>query len=251
MKQIKKIIFKALGMENYLRFMQRGYFLAYRTGWLKNNESYAYHYYVKKLVKEGDTVIDIGANLGYYSMLFSDWVGRTGKVYSVEPIAIYNKIFNEKAKNCVNIVLYPYALGLEEKKIELVSSPNTGFLRTGLPHVYDPQKDGDIQAQEFRFEAEMKIPAQLFADLERIDYIKCDIEGFEYIVLSNMKEIIRKHRPIVQVEVWGDNEKNILALFDELGYVPTKLHGGRQVSRQEMGNITVEGDYIFMPNLSE
>ncbi|WP_051697646.1 FkbM family methyltransferase [Prevotella sp. 10(H)] len=217
----------------------------YRLGFLKNNKEYEYHYYIKHLIHEGDTVIDIGANLGYYSILMSSLVGSFGRVYSVEPIALYNKIFNEKARKRQNITLYPYALGKEEKDVTLVCSPNVGYLRTGLPHVYDSKKDGDIKAQEFTFDAKMKIPSVLFSSLDKLDYIKCDIEGFEYVVLSDMKDIIAKYKPVVQVEVWGDNESFIKELFAELEYIPCKIHNGHLTSNADIVGNT-NGDYIFI-----
>jgi FkbM family methyltransferase len=246
---IKRFIFNHLGLENYLRILQRGYFLFYKLGLLKGNASYTHHYFVKNLIHKGDVVIDIGTNLGYYSILFAKWVGQSGKVFSVEPISVYNKIFNEKAKKYANIVLLPYALGTEDKKIELVSSPQKGFLSTGLPHVYDPEKDGNIENQEFKFEAQMKIPSVLFKDFDRINYIKCDIEGFEYIVLSDMRDIIRKCKPIVQVEVWAQNEKNLLLLFNELGYTACKLHKNQLIPQKESES-KLPGDYIFLPIFS-
>ena len=249
-KQIKQFIFKALGLVNYLRILQRSYFLLYRTGLLKFNPTYSYHYFVKYLINEGDVVLDIGANLGYYSFLFARWTGDSGKVFSVEPIAVYNKIFNEKAKKYKNVTLYPYALGEEEKTVELVSSPQTGFLRTGLPHVYDPLRDGNFENQEFKFEAQMKKPSVLFENLNRIDYIKCDVEGYEYIVLSDMKEIIRKFKPKVQVEVWPDNEKNLLVLFDDLGYTPYKLHKYQLIPLSDIER-PIPGDYIFISKYQE
>lgn len=248
-KQIKRFIFKTLGLKNYLRVLQRTYFLLYRTGLLRYNSTYAYHYFVKHLINEGDVIIDIGANLGYYSFLFARWTGDSGKVLSVEPIVVYNEIFNEKAKKFKNITLYPYALGAEEKTVELVSSPQTGFLSTGLPHIYDPARDGKVENQEFKFEAQMKKPSVLFGNLERIDYIKCDIEGFEYIVLSDMKEIIRKYKPKVQVEVWPENEKKLLELFDGLGYTPYKLYK-YQLAPQKETDHPLPGDYIFIQNSS-
>ena len=243
-KAIKRIIFRSLSMENYLRILQRVYFFAYNTGILRFSSNFKYHYYARKLIKKGDTVIDIGANLGYYSILFAKWVGNAGRVFSVEPIAIYNKIFNEKAKKHANITLYSYALGVEEKIVELVSSTQTGYLNTGLPHVYDPDKDGAIEAQEFKFEAQMRTPSKLFGDLDKIDYIKCDIEGFEYVVLSEMKEVIRKHKPKLQVEVWDENEEKLLELLDELGYQPYKLKNGKPELQTKNNNIS--GDYIFL-----
>ena len=247
-KNLKRLIYALFGQENYLRILQRMYFLAYHFGFLKGNKKYTYHYFVKKLIKKGDFIIDIGANLGYYSILFAKWTGFTGTVYAVEPVRIYNKIFNEKAKKYPNIFLYPYALGLEEKCIELVSSPHTGYLSSGLPHVYDSEKDGNIEQQEFIFEAQMKIPSLLFKDLTRIDYIKCDIEGFEYIVLSDMKEMIDQYKPKVQVEVWGENEEKILDLFAQMHYTPYKLHNNRLVVYENRGEgeRQIGGDYIFI-----
>lgn len=242
---MKKLIFKTLSLENYLRLLQRGFFASYNIGLLKKSPEYIYHYFDKKLIKDGDVVIDIGANLGYYSKLFSKWVGNTGKVYSVEPIGLYNKIFREATKQCKNITLLPYALGLEEKEITLVTSPKSGYLSTGLPHVYDPKRDGDFENQTFKFNAQMKIPAELFKSLERINFIKCDIEGFEYTVLSNIRPIIDQHKPKVQVEVWGDNTDSILNLFKELDYVPYKLDKDKLTSDKERIN-NIPGDYIFI-----
>ena len=247
-KQIKYLIFKVVGLKNYLRILQRTYFLLYRTGVLKYYPAYSYHYFVKHLIDKGDVIIDIGANLGYYSFLFSRWTGNSGKVFAVEPITIYNEVFNEKANRSgnKNITLFPYALGSEEKTVELVSSPHLGFLSTGLPHVYDPQRDGKIENQEYKFEAQMKRPSVLFGNMDRIDYIKCDIEGFEYIVLSDMKEIIRKHKPKVQVEVWPDNEKKLLGMFNELGYLPYKLNNYQLVPLSELKQPVLGGDTIFI-----
>jgi FkbM family methyltransferase len=245
-KSVKKFIFKYLKLENYLRILQWGYFFSYTIGLLRGSKNYAYHYFVKKMIHNGDVVIDIGANLGYYSILFAKWVGPLGKVFSVEPIAVYNKIFNERACKYSNIQLYPYALGLEEKSIELISSSSSGYLSTGLPHVYDSTKDVSIESQSFRFEAQMKVPSLLFKDLEKIDYIKCDVEGFELVILSDMKELIRRCRPKVQVEVWSENEEKILHLFEELRYLPYRLHRGKLIL-QKRKEKQINGDYIFLP----
>ena len=244
LKTIQRLLYKSLSQENYLRILQRGYFWAYRLGCLQFSSIYKYHYFSKKLINKGDTIIDIGANLGYYSILFAEWTGKTGKVYAVEPVKIFNQIFMEKAKKHPNITLYSCALGSEEKSIELVA-PLSEYLRTGLPHVYDLKKDGKMENQKFIFESQMKKPSVLFNDLEKIDYIKCDIEGFEYIVLSEMKEIIRKHKPKVQVEVWSDNEEKILTLFKELGYSPYKLHQSKLILQNNTNN-KLTGDYIFL-----
>ena len=246
---MQKLLFNLLSQENYLRVLQRGYFLAYRLGLLRLTSTYSYHYYIKKLIRKGDTIIDIGANLGYYSVIFAKLTGKTGKVYSVEPVKIFNKIFLEKAKRYPQITLYSCALGAEEKNIELVIAPFSKYLRTGLPHIFDPEKDGSLEHQTFKFESQMKIPSVIFKDLDKIDYLKCDVEGFEYVVLSEMKELIRKHKPKVQVEVWKENEEKILELFHELGYAPYKLHKSKLISAKKT-DIKQDGDYIFLHSSS-
>ncbi len=244
-KRIQRIIFKKLSLENYLRLLQRSYFILYKMGILRFNKSYSLHYFVKKLIDKGDVVIDIGANLGYYSVLFAEWVGKTGHVYAVEPIKVYNTIYKEVTVKYDNITLYPYALGTEEKEIEMVSPSKQDYLSTGLPHVYDEQRDGGINDIKFRFRAEMKIPSKLFGDLNKIDYIKCDVEGYEYIILSEMKDIIAKHKPKVQVEVWGDNKDNIKNLFKEMGYQPYYLYNNKLELVSDSAK-NVQGDYIFI-----
>ena len=243
--RIKRMLYRSLSLESYLRLLQRSYFFMYRTGMLKGKPEYAHHYFVRKLIKKGDTVIDIGANLGYYSILFSDWVGKGGRVYSVEPIELYNKVFMKKARRRRNITLIPYALGDEEKEVALVTSPQSGYLNTGLPHVYDPKRDGGMEQQEFAFRAQMRVPSRLFADIGKIDYVKCDIEGFEWFVLSDMKELIRQHRPIVQVEIWDDNLESLTAMFSSLGYTANRLVDKRLLPAAE--HPEAFGDYIFTP----
>lgn len=241
-KACKRLLFKALSLENYLRFLQRSYFALYRLGILRMSGNYAHHYFVKRFINRGDVVVDIGANLGYYSILFAGWVGRQGRVYSVEPVAIYNRIFGEQSARFPQITLYPYALGLQEKEMIMVESPHTGYLCTGLVHVYDPAVDGRLEDQEFAFSAQMKIPSKLFGDLERIDYLKCDIEGFEYTVLNDLRHVIGRTKPTVQVEVWPQNQQAILELFGELGYRAFMLHKG-QLMQYAQG---MEGDFIFI-----
>ena len=203
---IKRFAIKVLGLKNYLRIIQRTYLFLYRTGVLKYNSHYDYHYFVKHLIDEGEVIIDLGANLGYYSLLFAKWTGDSGKVFAIEPNVVYNEIFNEKAKKYKNITLYPYILDYG-KQINKLSV--------------------------------------LFENLDRIDYIKCNIEGYEYIILSDMKEIIRKNKPKVQVKVLPDNREKIIELFNELGYTPYKLWKYRLVTQNEDDN-PLKGDYIFI-----
>jgi len=78
------------------------------------------------------------------------------------------------------------------------------------------------------FDAKMKKGSELFTDLEKLDFIKCDIEGYEVIVLHELEDLIIKHRPIVLVEATGSNRKNLLQFF----------------KRRQFENYTLEDGYL-------
>lgn len=247
-KHIKRFLFRTFGMETYLTLLQKSYFLLYDMKLLKISGSFGYHYFVRKLIRKGDVIIDIGANLGYYSVLFARWTGTAGKVHSVEPIRIYNKVFNKAAGKYDNITLYPYALGTEEKTVVMVEDSGKGYLSTGLPHIDETAGTGtelpaDFESGNgvFRFEVEMKQASKLFGELEHIDYIKCDIEGFENVVMRDIKDIIAKHIPVIQAEIWEENEGEIISMLSDLGYTPYKLRKGKLINDTDLN-----GDFIFL-----
>lgn len=244
---LKRIAYRNLSTYRYLRLLQKGYFTAYATGLLKFSSTYKYHYFVHRLIRKGDTVLDLGANLGYYSKLFARWVGPQGQVHSVEPIQIYNEVFRKATSRYKNITLYPYALGTEEKEITLISPSYDGYMHTGLPHVYNPQEEGKPSEKDLTFPAQMKIASRLFSSLGHVDYIKCDIEGYEVVVLTDLKTLIAAYRPIVQVEVSGDNLDSILSLFRSMQYLPYRLENKKLHLYAPAGRQDGEGDFLFIP----
>lgn len=93
------------------------------------------------------------------------------------------------------------------------------------------------------FTAEMRRGSELFARLERLDFVKCDIEGYETIVMREMRPILERFRPTVLIETGGENRPQIVALFRELGYAGFTLDRGREVPLTEAS----EKDIIFRP----
>lgn len=135
---VKQFLFKHLKFETYLFILSKLYFISYRLGILKYSKAYTYHYALKQFIKSGDTVIDIGANLGYYSVLFSGWVKSKGKIFSVEPVM---PVFNTLKKNTSglgNITLLNFALGDENKSIRMAneSKEKYGYITSGTHFVF-------------------------------------------------------------------------------------------------------------------
>jgi hypothetical protein len=84
-----------------------------------------------------------------------------------------------------------------------------------------------------------------FSTFERIDYIKCDIEGHEWEVFSQLGNVLKEKRPIVQIEIDNKNTALLLAFFLELDYVQHGIVQGKCVA--ENGKQSEQGDYLFIP----
>ena len=241
---MKKYLFRILGLKNYLKLLHWGFHSMYAIGALKRNYIYKYHYFDKNIIREGDVVLDIGANLGYYTKLFAKWVGKRGTVYAVEPVEFFANTISWGTRNFKNIYLYNVALGEEEKDVFLSTPGHFGYLRTGLAHVTDP---AEASGSEFAFRAKMKKASRLFSTLKKIDFIKCDIEGYEYIVLPEMKDILVKFKPVIQLETWGDQKEKIENFLLSLGY---RIYALDEKILKPVAEVKVkeQGDYIFIHN---
>ena len=229
-------------MDNYLKVLSGMFLFYYRMGLMKGSPAYEYPYFLKKLVRPGDTVLDIGANLGYYSYILAGLVGPDGKVYAVEPVKPILNVLKYNLRKFSNVEICNYALGAEEKLVRMGNDSVHvgGYLGTGQNFVMD--RDTETGA-DVTFEAEMKRGSRLFGTLPQIDFIKCDIEGYEKVVLTEMESVIRKHMPIVLLETGGDNRCYMIDFFISKGYGAFVLSGGK-LRRLAVGD---GKDIIFIP----
>jgi FkbM family methyltransferase len=242
MKKIKAILLTVLGQRKYLQLTSSLFFVYFKKGWLTKNPIYKTHYFVKHLVKPGDTVIDIGANLGYFSVQFAQLVGRAGKVYSVEPIELYRHILIKNISRFKQVEILPYALG-EMDAIIKMGNPGSDKHRHGLMRVLS-DKDASDDSQVY--EVPMKNPGELFASLPKINYIKCDIEGYEVPVIPLMRSLIEVHQPILQVETEGENRRIIFEMMHALHYSMYYVNDGK-LQRYLHPDDHLPGDMICLP----
>ncbi|HQE11849.1 MAG TPA: FkbM family methyltransferase [Flavipsychrobacter sp.] len=239
---LKKLIYKSLGQAQYLKTLHRLFYIAYKSGYLKNDPIYKYHYFVKKLIKPTDTVIDLGGNLGYFTRIFASLTPQ-GKVIAIEPVVPFYKTLQWAVSQYTHITIHNYALGTEEKNIQMSVPKNFGYLRTGLASVAKENTSGE---DNYLFEVQMKKASQLLADLPKIDYIKCDIEGYEEYVLPEMKSILEKHLPILQIETWGTHKQVIDTLMASLNYEKFILSKNELKRLPAFDNEPVNGDYLYI-----
>lgn len=234
-----RILYRLLPLEGYLRVVSRLFFLYRALGIGRTGRALEYNYHLQQLVKEGDTVIDIGANLGYYTRPMADIVGAAGEVYAVEPVPVIFSVLKRNVAGRNNVTLLNYALGREERTIEMAndSVAAAGYFGTGRNFV----SDGELSGDAIRFSAQMVCGSRLFADLKRIDFIKCDIEGYERVVIPELQPLIERHHPTVLIETDGETRQEIIKMFSQMGYRAYMLENGKEVTL----DATSDKDIIF------
>ncbi len=143
-----------------------------------------------RLVRKGSVVLDIGANIGYYSLLFARNAGPEGRVYAFEPDPVNKELLSR------NIRLNKYDnVVITQKAVSNVTGPARLFLseeNAGDHRIFD-SNDGRryIEVDSVRLDDH-------FADFkDPIDLVKMDIQGAEYSALQGMQELIGRNRDLV------------------------------------------------------
>lgn len=220
----------------YFRIISIFFFILYFSGVLKISKKFNMHYFVSNLVRKGDTIIDIGANLGYFTRIFARLTGSEGIVWAVEPVPLYREILRKNVSGISNIIIVPYAMG-DKESVEYMGIPGNQPYRHGLTRIIKRDKEGENQF----LRVEVRTPQALFGNLDKVDYIKCDIEGYEDRVIPGFLNIIKRDRPVIQIELEENTRKLINDLLLKEGYVSyiavKKMLKETSVSRENDGDI--------------
>jgi FkbM family methyltransferase len=152
----------------------------------------------RRLVKPGDTVVDAGANIGYYTVIGARLVGDKGKVYAFEPdpanFALLEK--NVRLNGLTNVVLERKALSNLKGTVKLyIADANKGDHRIYQP---DGESRSSIDVEAVRLD-------EYFKGLERgIDVLKMDVQGAEGLILQGMTGLFdgRTDGPTIFFELW-------------------------------------------------
>ncbi len=146
-----------------------------------------------RVIKPGMTVIDVGANFGYYTVLFGDAVGATGRVIAIEPVpstaAILRKTIDLNGLTYTTRLVIAAAGDRDDAEVHIVVPPGEP---KNAAVVATPCK-GSIMAPSVTID-------RLTRDLDRLDMVKIDAEGAEVTILAGMKETIARFRPRILLE---------------------------------------------------
>lgn len=156
---------------------------------------------IKDFVRQGDKVIDIGGNLGFFVLILNELVGDSGKIYSFEPSKkLHHKLTSTiKINNLQNVSIVNLALGESEGSTTLHYNPR----QSGLSSIIS-DFEGDTLSEEIKITTLDNFSTNLTG---RVSFIKIDTEGYEPQVLKGAKELIKRDRPTIYIELGGEHQQ--------------------------------------------
>jgi FkbM family methyltransferase len=206
--------------------------------YIKQAKVWEYHLYeiYSQMINKDSYCIDAGANLGFHSIQF----GRLGKkVYSFEPQSyIYNQLCTNILFNGLDDIIEAHKLGLgdkEEKKqmwnIEHENWVGNGAHNWGGRGLIQEGYGGDRAINnKYREEDVIKLVSLDSLEIDKCDFMKVDVQGYEFNLFKGGKNLIKKNTPILFLEnpPSEENSKETKEYLVELGYEFYRLNIGNK-----------------------
>ena len=165
------------------------------------------HQYSKKI--NSDILIDVGANIGFYSILFSN---KLKQIYSFEPnkrnYLALNK--NIKKNNLTNIKVFNFGLGEKEDFLKGHSNTKGELFQTSGFAVSKSNNMGE--------EVLIKKGDDVLQFKEKDVTLKIDVEGFELFVLKGLEKTLTNNYCVLQIEIWEKNNNEVQNFLKSLNY---------------------------------
>jgi FkbM family methyltransferase len=194
---------------------------------------------LRRLVKPGNVIVDAGANVGYFSLLFANWMRGQGAVHAFEPFpetaARFDRNLNLNSPLRGTVFLHRSALSdfKGRTRMHVPDQTNQGCNYLG--------EDGENEVEVTTLDA--------FCDRERlmrVDLIKVDVEGSEVALLRGAEETIRRFRPILMIEVnpaalqrFGYGSSDLIQAIGRHGY---RMHYAGRFGLRLLERLPVYGE---------
>jgi FkbM family methyltransferase len=149
---------------------------------------------LRTILREGSVFVDVGANIGYFSLLAASLVAEHGRVIAVEARADNVELLRRSALDNGFAQIEIHTCAAAERSGELI------FYASGSAH-----SNGRVVREVEAWSSGLpRVRAaaldELLRDVPRIDAVKLDIEGSEPRALEGMRELVRRHRPVLLTE---------------------------------------------------
>lgn len=189
---------------------EAAYWLGNYDAWILKNLQ------LEKLIKNGDTVWDCGAYVGFYTGVFRKLVGEKGKVVTIEAVKeTFERIKDlPKINGWKNVIMKQCAVGPENSEIQFVSNLNGSNGPFGLAKIY--AQDENLEIEKVKC---FGVDELIDSGLPIPDVIKFDLESAEVFALMNGEKLFSTKKPILFLELHGKEAFDTTAEFlDKYNY---------------------------------
>jgi FkbM family methyltransferase len=181
--------------------------------------------FFQKFIKEGDLVIDIGANIGDTTVPMAVAAGASGLTLGFDPNPYVFKILQKNAslnKDKTNIEPVPYAISVREEEFYFISS-EASFSNGGIAPTKDskhgkfiyPDKIKGVNLKEF-------LEKNYKERLSKFTFIKIDTEGYDKEIVKSIRDLITAYKPTIIAESFGKatnaDKEELYEVIEQLGY---------------------------------
>lgn len=176
-----------------------------------------------ELVRPGDVVWDVGAQVGFFAALCARLVGKAGQLYAFDPLAANQAAIaaNARLNRFTNIRVIGCAVGETDGEIGFTESADSLLGRAeGLGEPRDTVRHFTVACRSVDSLVEND-------NLQLPNVIKIDVEGFEEFVLRGARRTIESCRPLLLIELHGTNA-NVRRVLKDLGYIGYVLDSGSE-----------------------
>lgn len=240
MNQVKQLLkrtaWKILPYSTIQSIKKRHYLRLLRSSSLEKEPELSV---VKYLVKPGDTVIDIGANIGVYTKILSELVGPNGCVYSLEPFPpTFELLCYNIKKLCLDNVEPENIAVSDSESIVTMALPYDG---SGAETHYracivaNPEETSRTEVRNVRATT---IDSRFLSESGTISFIKCDVEGHELACVKGALKFLVQSQAACLIEVTGEPDDtnstahNLFKTLHDLDYSPWWYDGRKLIKRR-------------------
>jgi FkbM family methyltransferase len=189
---------------------------------------------LRPTVSPGSTVIDVGANIGFFALRFGRWVGPDGRVIAIEP----------ESRNMATLRRRVQAARLQRVVlcVQAAASDRSGQVRLAL----NPAHPGDHRiADEGEPVRAVTIDELTAGNTRKVALVKIDVQGAEMMVLTGARRLIETHRPAIFVEIANGPLERFGSSGDELVETIAALnYTGHTLTRRGIGPAEAPGALI-------
>jgi len=202
-------------------------------------------------LKDRSVFFDVGAHVGYFTLLASRLVGPTGRIVSFEPTPASRAVLEKNVRGRVNVQIEPVAVWSEDTTLTF---RDYSWRFSALNSAFEPRSRPDEPVPAPKTYEVDAITLDGFVERTglRPDFVKIDAESAEHRVLQGMEQTLRHVRPVVTVEV-GDvdipgaaDAPETLRYLTDRDYVPMEYVDGAFVPHRIRDDYS-HGNVVLLP----